>query len=87
MTYPQFDPQWWARVGYVGVKHDVQMFQAEFPGYGLACWLAAKALEARSSIVQHNVEWDRLQDVMGLGDGEVERIRAWSREGARGDRG
>ena len=72
---PQFDPQWWARVGYVGVKHDIQMFQAEFPGYGVACWLAAKALEARSSIVQHNVEWDRLQDVMGLGDAEVQRIR------------
>mgnify|MGYP002630624813 CR=1 FL=1 len=73
---PQFDPQWWARVGYVGLRHDIDVFQAEFPGYGLACWLAAKALEARSSIVQHNVEWDRLQDVMGLSATEVERIRA-----------
>ncbi len=72
---PQFDPQWWARVGYVGLQHDIEVFQAEFPGYGLACWLAAKAFEARSSIVQHNVEWDRLEDVLGLPPEEIERIK------------
>ncbi len=73
---PQFDPAWWARVLHVGRVEQVDVFQAEFPGYGVACWLAAKVLGARSSLVQHNVEWDRLQDVMGLGDDEVRRIRA-----------
>jgi MoaA/NifB/PqqE/SkfB family radical SAM enzyme/glycosyltransferase involved in cell wall biosynthesis len=73
---PQFDPAWWARVLYVGRREQIDVFQAEFPGYGVPCWLAAKLLGRRSSIVQHNVEWDRLQDVMGLGDHEVRRIKA-----------
>ncbi len=73
---PQFDPAWWARVLQVGRVEQIDVFQAEFPGYGVACWLAGKVLGARSSLVQHNVEWDRLQDVMGLGDDEVRRIRA-----------
>ena len=72
---PQFDPQWWSRVFYVGAREQIDVFQAEFPGYGMACWLAAKAFDARCSIVQHNVEWDRLQDVCGLNDEEVRHIR------------
>ena len=72
---PQFDPQWWARVLYVGRREKIQVYQAEFPGYGLPCILAAKLLGGQSAIVQHNVEWDRLQDVLGLGDAEVEHIR------------
>jgi MoaA/NifB/PqqE/SkfB family radical SAM enzyme/glycosyltransferase involved in cell wall biosynthesis len=71
----QFDPQWWARVLYVGRRESIDVFQAEFPGYGLSCWLAAKALGAQSSIVQHNVEWDRLQDVLGLTAEEVRHVR------------
>ena len=72
---PQFDPQWWSRVFYVGAKEEIDVFQAEFPGYGMACWLAARAFDARCSIVQHNVEWDRLQDVCGLTADEVRHVR------------
>ncbi len=72
---PQFDLQWWSRVLYVGLREEVEVFQAEFPGYGLACWVAARLLDARSSIVQHNVEFDRLMDVLGLGADEVRHIR------------
>ena len=72
---PQFDPQWWSRVFYVGARERVDVFQAEFPGYGMACWLAARAFDARCSIVQHNVEWDRLQDVCGMSAEEVRHIR------------
>ncbi|MCB9764451.1 MAG: radical SAM protein [Alphaproteobacteria bacterium] len=75
----QFDPAWWARVLFVGWAEGVEVFQAEFPGYGLACHLAARLLGGRSVIVQHNVEWDRLQDVSGLSDAEVSRIRALER--------
>jgi len=73
---PQFDPAWWARVLWVGRREAIDVFQAEFPGYGVPCWLAGRLLDRRSSIVQHNVEWDRLQDVCGLSDDEVRRIRA-----------
>ncbi|MCP4808970.1 MAG: radical SAM protein [Proteobacteria bacterium] len=75
MYRPQFDPQWWSRVLYVGAKEQIDVFQAEFPGYGLPCWLAAKTFDARCSIVQHNVEWDRLEDVTGLSGSELRRVR------------
>ena len=75
----QFDPAWWSRVLYVGRTEEIDVYQAEFPGYGVACWLAAKMLGGKSAIVQHNVEWDRLQDVLGLSDKEVRRIRACER--------
>ncbi len=71
----QFDPAWWARVLYVGAREQIDVFQAEFPGYGLPCWIAARAFDARCSIVQHNVEWDRLQDVSGLAPEEVRHVR------------
>lgn len=73
---PQFDPAWWARVLYVGRKERVDLFQAEFPGYAFACAAAARALGVRSALVQHNVEWDRLVDVAGLGERPIRRIRA-----------
>ncbi|MCB9744708.1 MAG: radical SAM protein [Alphaproteobacteria bacterium] len=75
----QFDPAWWARVMAVGRAEKIEVFQAEFPGYGLACHLAARALGGRSVICQHNVEWDRLQDVSGLSDEEVAWIRGLER--------
>ena len=75
----QFDPAWWARVLYVGRVESIDVFQAEFPGYGLACSMAARLLGGRSSIVQHNVEWDRLQDVCGLSDEEIRRARRMER--------
>lgn len=75
----QFDPAWWSRVLYVGRTENVEVYQAEFPGYGVACWLAAKLLGGKSAIVQHNVEWDRLQDILGFSDQEIARIRACER--------
>ena len=38
----QFDPAWWARVLYVGRTEQIEVYQAEFPGYGMACWMAAR---------------------------------------------
>jgi MoaA/NifB/PqqE/SkfB family radical SAM enzyme/glycosyltransferase involved in cell wall biosynthesis len=75
----QFDPAWWSRVLYVGRTEKIDVYQAEFPGYGVPCWMAAKMLGGKSSLVQHNVEWDRLQDVMGLSPEEISRIRACER--------
>jgi MoaA/NifB/PqqE/SkfB family radical SAM enzyme/glycosyltransferase involved in cell wall biosynthesis len=72
----QFDPAWWARVMYVGSAERIDVFQAEFPGYGVPCWLAARALGRRSSVVQHNVEWDRLMDVCGMSAHQVRYARA-----------
>jgi len=73
---PQFDPAWWARALYVGAVEKIDVFQAEFPGYGVPAWIAARILGRRSCVVQHNVEWDRLQDISGLSDEQVRYIRA-----------
>jgi len=91
---PMFDPAWWMRVLSVGLVEKVDVFQAEFPGYGVPAriaaigmrWLGVAARNGRPgngdtdgvhstrplvSIVQHNVEWDRL----GEFGHRVERIR------------
>lgn len=70
---PIFDPSWWMRAVAVGEVENIDVFQAEFPGYGVAAWLASRFKgDSRSSIVQHNVEWDRL----GEFGHDVSRIRS-----------
>lgn len=72
---PVFDPAWWARALYVGRRHRIQVFQAEFPGFAAPAALAARALGARAVLGQHNVEWDRLAQMAGLGPAALRRIR------------
>lgn len=74
---PMFDPGWWMRALEVGRLEGIDVFQAEFPGYGVPAAVAAQLLgrlraarlgrrgrggTARCSVVQHNVEWDRLEE-------------------------
>ena len=69
---PQFDATWILRTLAVGWAENIDVFQAEFPGYGIPAALSAKMLGMMrlwkggshpiSSIVQHNVEWDRLAE-------------------------
>ncbi len=74
---PLFDPTWWLRALTVGLVEQIDVFQAEFPGYGMPALIAAKlsgrlrGVSVRSSIVQHNVEWDRLESF----GHDVRRIR------------
>lgn len=80
---PLFDPAWWARAAEVGRREGIDVFQAEFPGYGAPAVVAAHGLgllrralgraggRPRTSVVQHNVEWDRLRE-FGF---PVERLR------------
>lgn len=76
---PIFDPAWWMRAMAIGLIEQIDWFQAEFPGYAAPGLVARRALALvrpgraapRTSIVQHNVEWDRLAE-FGY---EVSRIR------------
>jgi MoaA/NifB/PqqE/SkfB family radical SAM enzyme/glycosyltransferase involved in cell wall biosynthesis len=74
---PMFDPAWWLRALTVGLVERIDVFQAEFPGYGVPALVAARLsgllrdAPVRSSIVQHNVEWDRLEEF----GHDVRRIR------------
>ena len=80
---PLFDPAWWMRVVAVGELEAIDVFQAEFPGYGIPAWLAARfmaidrnAPAPRCSLVQHNVEWDRLS-AFGHGVDAIRPIEQW----------
>lgn len=73
---PMFDPAWWLRVAAVGVAEKADVFQAEFPGYGVPAFLAARLLGKRSVLVQHNVEYDRLAEMAGLDQAALVRLRA-----------
>ena len=87
---PLFDPAWWLRAAAVGRAHQVDVFQAEFPGYGVPAAVAAglgtlvrrfsgASGRPRSAIVQHNVEWDRLAEfghtAPGIRHAEVSALR------------
>jgi MoaA/NifB/PqqE/SkfB family radical SAM enzyme/glycosyltransferase involved in cell wall biosynthesis len=94
---PALDPAWALRAIDVGRRHGVDVFQAEFPGYGPPAAAAARALSGvrrargaaglphgplrvRSAVVQHNVEWDRLEefgvDVRWIREVELGALRA-----------
>jgi MoaA/NifB/PqqE/SkfB family radical SAM enzyme/glycosyltransferase involved in cell wall biosynthesis len=75
----QFDPAFWGRVAWVARAERADVLQAEFPGYALPCAVVARALGLRSSLVQHNVEWQRLQEVVGLSGGALFRARELER--------
>jgi len=72
---PVVDPDFWVRTLYVGRKHRSEWFQAEFPGFGVPCWIAARLLRKKCSVVQHNIEWSRLADTTNLPEDVVKRLR------------
>ncbi len=74
------DPDFWIRVLYVGRRHRVTVYQAEFPGYAVPAWLAARVLGGQCALVEHNVEYLRLRDTTELPSSTIEklkRIEAW----------
>jgi MoaA/NifB/PqqE/SkfB family radical SAM enzyme/glycosyltransferase involved in cell wall biosynthesis len=72
---PLIDPDFWIRTIFVGLKHKTDWFQAEFPGFGAPCWVAARLLRRKCSVVLHNVEWKRLADTTDLSESTVKRLR------------
>ena len=72
---PLVDPEFWLRTLYVGIRHGTDWFQAEFPGFGAPAWVAARILRRKCSVVQHNVEWKRLEDTTELPQETIDRLR------------
>ena len=74
---PLFDPGWWLRCLSLVRAEGVDVLQAEFPGYALPAAVSAALAGpflgrgVQSSLVQHNVEWDRLEEF----GHKVERLR------------
>lgn len=76
---PLMDPGWILRALTVGLKENIDVFQAEFPAFGLPALVAARILGARVCVVEHNVEYDRLAQTLGLGGVELRRLRLLER--------
>ncbi len=72
---PIFDPAWWSRALYVGLREQIDVFQAEFPGFAAPAVLAGRLLGAKSFLSQHNIEYDRLRQMAGLDASILTRIR------------
>ena len=74
---PMLDPSWWMRAMAVGEIENIDVFQAEFPGYGVAAWIASRFKgSGRSAVVQHNVEWERLRE-FGHDISRIRPIEQW----------
>lgn len=73
---PLVDPSWLVRALAVGLAEDVAVFHAEFPGYGVPATVAARLLGVRAVVVEHNVEYDRLAQMAGVGGRRLARLRA-----------
>ncbi len=72
---PLVDVDFWIRTIYVGRLHKTDWFQAEFPGFGAPAYVAARLLRRKCSVVEHNVEWNRLADTTELSEQTVKRLR------------
>ena len=76
---PLFDPGWWVRCLSLVRAEGVSVLQAEFPGYALPASVGAALAGpllgrgVQSSLVQHNVEWDRLEE-FGHPVGRLRRV-------------
>lgn len=72
---PMIDPDFWLRVLYIGWAHQIDVYQAEFPGYAIPAILAARTLGGQSALVQHNVEYKRLSDTTDIPAPVLKRLR------------
>ena len=73
---PLFDPAWWLRAAAAGRAEGIEWFQAEFPGYAAPAILAARACGGRASLVEHNIEYERLAEMGFVSDASHRRLRA-----------
>ncbi len=68
------DPDFWVRVLFVGRRYRIQVYQAEFPGYAMPAWIASRLLGGRCALVEHNVEYLRLQDTTEIPGDVIRRF-------------
>lgn len=59
---PIFDLNLWVRTLYVTRKHRIELLQSEFPGYTAPVLFAAFPFGIKTSLVEHNVEYNRIKE-------------------------
>ncbi len=74
---PLSDGSFFRRVLWVAAQHAAGALQAEFPTYALPCLQAGEILDIPTLLVEHNVEYRRLEEqIAELTPDQLERFRA-----------
>ncbi|SLM29964.1 hypothetical protein MTBBW1_2030054 [Desulfamplus magnetovallimortis] len=77
LFFPLFDDNFKLRVLYVALQKSIEVYQAEFPFFMDACSWAHKIFGGKRSIVEHNVEFQRIFDNHRTSDAVKEWIKAY----------
>lgn len=77
LFFPMLDPNFRLRVLYVALQKRISVYQAEFPAFMDACTWAHRLFGGIRSIVEHNLEYDRIADTYGLTDAVRERMKTY----------
>jgi glycosyltransferase involved in cell wall biosynthesis/ubiquinone/menaquinone biosynthesis C-methylase UbiE len=68
LFFPKLDKNFKLRVLYVALQKRINVYQAEFPAFMDACSWAYKLFRGKRSIVEHNIEYQRISDTYQLDD-------------------
>ncbi|KHD08152.1 hypothetical protein PN36_18035 [Candidatus Thiomargarita nelsonii] len=68
LYFPKLDKNFKLRVLYVALQKRINVYQAEFPAFLDACRWAYRVFGGKRSIVEHNVEFQRISDTYQLPD-------------------
>lgn len=78
LYYPLADASYARRALWLGRRHGVSLWQAEFPAYAKACLRAREVFGGKVVLAEHNVEYQRIgEQVPDLGQSRFELLRHW----------
>lgn len=78
LYYPLADGSYSRRALWLGRRHDVVLWQAEFPAYARACLRAQAIFGGATVLAEHNVEYERIREQLPtLGTHQFQLLRHW----------
>lgn len=78
LYYPLADASYARRALWLGRRHGVVLWQAEFPAYARACLAAREVFGGATVLAEHNVEYERIREQSSsLGDSQYTLLRYW----------
>lgn len=78
LYYPLADGSYARRALWLGRRHQVVLWQAEFPAYAVACLRGRAVFGGATVLAEHNVEYDRMREQLpALSDRQMSLLRYW----------
>lgn len=78
LYYPLADASYARRALWLGRRHRVVLWQAEFPAYAVACLRGQAVFGGTTVLAEHNVEYERIREqVPDLGERRYALLRYW----------